>query len=127
MSYDIEQPGEILLETGVEIRQNISKILEGALFVDAGNSWVIRNSDNRKALGGGLNDFYSEIAVGAGAGIRFDFTFFLFRLDAAFKLYDPARQKGNRFILSDGFFKGPVDAAQRNEFPLINFAIGYPF
>lgn len=127
VSYDIEQPGEILLETGVEIRQNISKILEGALFVDAGNSWVIRNSDNRKALGGGLNDFYSEIAVGAGAGIRFDFTFFLFRLDAAFKLYDPARQKGNRFILSDEFFDDPVNSAQRNEFPLINFAIGYPF
>ncbi len=127
VSYNIEQPGEILFEAGVEIRQDISKILEGALFVDAGNIWVIRDSDTRKALGGGLEDFYSEIAVGAGAGIRFDFTFFLFRLDAAFKIYDPARQMGNRFILSDGFFDDPVNAAQRNEFPLINFAIGYPF
>lgn len=127
VSYNLEQPGEILFETSVEIRKDISKILEGALFVDAGNTWVIRNSDNRKSLGGGLNDFYSEIAVGAGAGIRFDFTFFLFRLDAAFKIYDPARQKGNRFVLSNEFFNDPVNAAQGNEFPLINFAIGYPF
>ncbi len=127
VNYDIEQPGEILLESGVELRQKLSKILEGALFVDAGNTWVLRASDTRKNQGGGIDDFYKEIAVGAGAGIRFDFTFFLVRIDAAFKIYDPARQIGSRFILSDGFFNDPVHQAESNEFPLINFAIGYPF
>ncbi len=127
VSYNIEQPGEILLETGVELRQGFSKLIEGALFIDAGNIWVTRDTDTRKGLGGGLKDFYKEIAIGAGAGIRFDLTFFLVRIDAAFKIYDPARLEGNRFIFNDNFFNDPVSKAENNEFPLINFAIGYPF
>ncbi len=125
--YDIEQPGEILLETGIELRQNFSKLIEGALFIDAGNIWVMRDTDTRKNLGGSLEDFYKEIAVGAGAGLRFDLKFFLVRIDAAFKIYDPARLEGNRFILNEDFFNDPVHRAENNEFPLINFAIGYPF
>ena len=127
VTYDVEQPGEILLDTGVELRQSFSKLIEGALFVDAGNIWVMRDTDTRKDKGGNLDEFYKEIAVGAGAGIRFDLTFFLVRIDAAFKIYDPARQEGSRFILNDGFFTDPVHQAENNEFPLINFAIGYPF
>ena len=87
----------------------------------------MRNTDTRKDKGGSLDEFYKEIAVGAGAGIRFDLTFFLVRIDAAFKIYDPARQEGSRFILNEGFFNDPVHQAENNEFPLINFAIGYPF
>jgi len=127
VSYDVEQPGEILLESGIELRQSLSGILEGALFVDAGNIWVIRETDTRKQQGGDLNEFYKEIALGAGAGIRFDFTYFLFRIDAAWKIYDPARIEGNRFIWSPGYNTDPVSRAQGNEAPLINFAIGYPF
>jgi len=127
VSYNVEQPGEILLEMGAELRQGFTKLIEGALFVDAGNIWVMRDTDNRKELGGGLEGFYKEIAVGAGAGIRFDLTFFLVRIDAAFKIYDPARLEGNRFILNPGFFDDPVNKGESNEFPLINFAIGYPF
>jgi hypothetical protein len=127
VSYDIEQPGEVILETNIELRQKLSGILELAGFVDAGNIWVIRKTDSRYSEGGSLDGFINEIAVSGGAGIRFDFSYFVFRVDAAWKIYDPARQIGNRFFLSDGFDQDPAAAGQRNESPLLNFAIGYPF
>ena len=127
VSYNIEQPGEVILESNIELRQKLTGILELAGFVDAGNIWVTRKSDTRYNLGGSLDGFIEEIAVSSGVGIRFDFSYFVFRLDAAWKIYDPARQPGNRFFLSNGFDTDPAAAAQRNESPLLNLAIGYPF
>jgi outer membrane protein assembly factor BamA len=94
-------------------------LLEGALFVDAGNIWSIRENSSPE---GGLFDvrnFYEEIAVGTGIGARFDFNYFIFRFDMGLKTHDPSLPKGERWI--------PLSRPWRWEDVGFNFAIGYPF
>jgi outer membrane protein assembly factor BamA len=68
--------------------------LRSALFTDIGNIWdwaPIDDSDPAKGSDFKLNRFYKEFAVGAGTGLRFDFNYFLIRLDWAYKIKDPQR------------------------------------
>ncbi len=124
--YRFEQTGEILLEASLEWRRNLVGFLDGAIFVDAGNIWTFNEETER--IGGRfeIKDFYKEIAVGTGVGFRFDFTFLLVRLDIGTKLYDPAREEGERFVLGNiGVGAGNYN---KNREPLIlNIGIGYPF
>jgi len=123
--YSSEQPGEILIESNYELRFNIFSYLNGALFVDAGNVWTLQE-DQQRPGSEFSKDFLSEIAVGAGFGFRFDFSFLVLRLDIATKVYDPAEEKGeryvlNRFRLNKNTFKS---TNVQNSF---NLGIGYPF
>jgi outer membrane protein assembly factor BamA len=93
--------------------------MEGALFVDAGNIWAINYRDNRPGAVFKFDEFYKQIAVGTGTGLRFDFTYFLFRLDLGMKLRDPSREPGDRII--PGHAKLTWDKFN------LSFAIGYPF
>jgi outer membrane protein assembly factor BamA len=91
-------------------------LLEGAAFLDGGNVWTIRKYNTQE---GGLfefDKFYKQIACAYGVGLRFDFTFFLFRVDMGVKMYDPTEEKSAqwRFPIKWG------DTA-------FHFAIGYPF
>ena len=110
-----EQPGELLLQGNVEIRQQLIGYLEGALFVDMGNIWMLRES-----IGLGenfcLDRFYQEIAMGTGVGLRLNFKFFVVRFDVGLKLYDPAKPLGSR-LFSSNICK---------DFTL-NIGLGYPF
>lgn len=114
------QTADIKLELNAEYRFKLFWILEGALFVDAGNIWSIRKEGS---VEGGLfkwDSFYNEIAVGVGSGIRLDFSYFLLRVDAGIRARDPAKPNGQRWVL------GNRDAYMWNNMAL-NFAIGYPF
>ncbi len=74
INYSFEQPGEILLEASAEWRFNIVSFFEGAFFIDAGNVWRLNPVPT---LPGGefkTDRFYKEIAIGAGYGIRLDFS-----------------------------------------------------
>lgn len=124
--YDdsFEQPAEILFEANIELRRKIVGFFEGALFVDAGNSWILREEDSRPGANFDANRFYKEIAIGAGAGFRFDFSFLLVRFDLAYKAYDPARPEGSRFIFSKSYNLPPFDNVKNYTF---NLGIGYPF
>jgi outer membrane protein assembly factor BamA len=93
--------------------------MEGALFFDAGNIWAINSLDNREGALFKLNEFYRQIAVGTGAGLRFDFTYFIFRLDLGLKVIDPSLPEGKRFI--------PGNYLINNDHFNLSFAIGYPF
>jgi len=119
---DFEQPGELIFESSIELRTQVIGFFHTALFIDAGNIWVLSKDLQRPGAAFSFTDFYKEIAVGAGIGARFDFTFLLLRLDAGIKIYNPALPPGQRFInqFDKNKFRG-VD-------PLIlNLAIGYPF
>lgn len=110
--------GDFKLEANVEYRFKLFWLLEGALFIDAGNIWNINRYENRQGtkLSSG---FYKQIAVGAGAGLRLDVNFFLLRFDLGLKLHDPMQAEGQRFVLlnrNGGFNKS-----------VFNIAIGYPF
>lgn len=127
IDYSNEQRGELLIESSVELRQDLVGFLEGAIFVDAGNIWTVRNSlveADRDAEGDDgvfrFNEFMNEMAVGTGIGLRFDLQFLVFRLDLGMKLFDPAQKKGERFV-GDEIFS---NFSRNSE---INIGIGYPF
>jgi outer membrane translocation and assembly module TamA len=113
-----------LLEGSVEYRQKLIGFLNYALFVDAGNVWALRTSNNANAQFE-WSRFLSEFGVGTGFGLRFDFSFLILRLDVGMKAWDPAREAGQRFVLGNAAFWGPYSP---NREPVIyNIGIGYPF
>ncbi|ELR70909.1 hypothetical protein C900_03344 [Fulvivirga imtechensis AK7] len=126
VSYNFEQQGEILLEGSIEIRKNLIGFIDYAFFADFGNIWTIEKDKSREGAQFELNRFYKEIALGTGVGLRFDFSFLVLRLDAGLKVYDPARARGKRFILSSGFYDPPF-TPRAAEAVVFNIGIGYPF
>ncbi|WP_299699506.1 BamA/TamA family outer membrane protein [uncultured Pontibacter sp.] len=127
--YRIEQPGEVLLEASAEYRFNMVGFLNGALFVDAGNVWMLK-PDNRPGSNFEFNRFYKELAVGTGFGLRLNFSVVILRFDFATQVYDPAGDVfGNKFVIrdfrfSDFFRQGDQFNARRSN---LNIGIGYPF
>ena len=113
------QSSDIKLEANMEYRFKMFWRLEGAFFTDAGNVWAINYKDNRDGAVFKFDRFYKQIAIGSGFGLRFDFTYFLFRLDLGMKVRDPSLPEGKRFIPGNY----PINADHFN----FSFAIGYPF
>ena len=110
--------GSIKLETNLEQRFPIFKFLNGAFFIDAGNIWSNQKSDTRSgALFNG--NFYKDIAIGVGTGLRFNFSFFVFRLDLALQTRNPAQVPGNRWVWEEG----KINWNETN----LTIGIGYPF
>lgn len=109
--------GDILIEGNVEYRFNIFGAYNGAIFADAGNIWLLK--PNADKPGGEFNPlkFWNEFAIGAGLGLRWDFEYFILRLDWAMPIKDPKYPEGNRFM----FDKKPLRQS------IFNFGIGYPF
>ena len=124
-NFQFEQPGEILLETSIEYRNDLISFLDWAWFVDAGNVWRIRSIDNvnteTRTVSTGENfefdRFYKEIAIGTGLGLRLDFSFLVFRIDTGIKIYDPRFPEGKRW-------QKPFKRASQTVW---NIAVGYPF
>jgi outer membrane protein insertion porin family len=127
VSYQFEQQGEIILESNLEFRQKLIGFLHWAAFIDAGNIWTLKEDKSRPGSQFNINRFYQEIAVGAGLGLRFDFSFFVMRFDVAGKIVDPARPLGSRFIFSSGFNDAPFDDPKLTEPVIYTLSIGYPF
>ena len=138
--YTIEQPGEVLLETSVELRSKLFGFVNGALFVDAGNVWRLQdlpNSDNGEPRPGAkftFNDFAEQLAVGSGLGLRFDFSFLILRFDYGIKIYDPARTvtvtdaEGNtRLVPGKRWIGQKFDVWEEISNGRLNVGIGYPF
>ncbi|MBC8035061.1 MAG: BamA/TamA family outer membrane protein [Chitinophagaceae bacterium] len=120
------QAGDIKIELNTELRAKLFSIVHGALFVDAGNIWLTRD-DVKTGKGGGKFNFggtASELAIGAGAGLRVDASILVVRFDLAFPLRKPWLPKNERWVLDQiDFGKG----AWRQENLILNIAIGYPF
>lgn len=112
-----EKMGDIVLQANLEYRFPVYSIIKGALFADFGNIWLLNNSANYSGGRFKSGEVFSEIAIDAGVGIRLDLTFFIFRIDAAAPLKDPAYPKGQRWQFNS-----------LNIYDVIwNFGIGYPF
>jgi outer membrane protein assembly factor BamA len=113
------QTADIKLEANAEYRFKLFWILEGALFLDAGNIWTYNNDLSRPGSQFNINKFYKDIAVGTGVGFRFDFKFVIGRVDIGMKLRDPELPDGSRWIFLNEPYK-------RNDFTIV-LGIGYPF
>lgn len=99
-----------------EYRFTLAGAFKGALFVDAGNIWnVLDNEDDPDAQFQSLSDL-GAIAIGTGFGVRYDFDYFVIRLDAGFKTYNPALPEGRRWFKEIS----PSRA-------VLNVGINYPF
>ncbi len=120
----VEQPGSILMESSLEYRFKLFPLfgqMNGAFFVDAGNVWNMSQGNTDPSTQFHLNDFYNQIAVGAGFGLRWDFDFFLLRLDMATKVINPANPVNQKWVLPQTSFEGGQNPIE------YNIGIGYPF
>lgn len=122
-SFFFDQSGDVKLEINAEYRANIYKFLNVAVFADAGNVWLI-NEDLEKPGGKFSKDFLKEIAVGAGVGLRLDFSILILRLDLAMPLRIPYYEQGDRWTFDRIDFGS---GAWRKDNLILNIAIGYPF
>ena len=105
---------KLLLST--EFRFNIFQQLFGALFIDAGNIWNVKDIvTNPDATFEGLKSL-ENIAVGSGFGFRYDFNFFVVRMDFGFKTYNPANLENEKWLKEIRFNKA-----------VLNIGINYPF
>ncbi|MDP5120418.1 MAG: BamA/TamA family outer membrane protein [Spirosomaceae bacterium] len=119
--------GDVKLEFNTELRQKINEYVGMALFVDAGNIWNYKDvstygEENGDVLFG--KDFYKQLAVGAGVGLRLDVSFFVLRADLATPVINPGRIKGERFVLDEINLRDP---SWRQNNLILNIAVGYPF
>ncbi len=104
------------LAFSVEQRFNIFENLNGAVFVDTGNIWnALDDVEDDNATFTNFNSL-KDIAIGSGFGLRYDFSFFIFRFDIGFKTYDPFYRDQNRWF-NDYNFGNAV----------YNIGINYPF
>ena len=104
------------LAFNLEYRFPIAGDLKGALFADSGNIWNIwDNVDDPDATFNGLSSL-ADIALGTGFGLRYDFTYFVFRVDYGFKTYNPAEEPSQRWFTDYNFANGELQ-----------IGINYPF
>jgi outer membrane protein insertion porin family len=122
--FFIDQRGDVRIEGNAEYRLDFTKTIKGALFLDAGNIWLLRHDDNRPGGQFKKDNFMNEFAVGTGAGVRFDFNFFVLRFDLAFPLRKPWLKEGNRWVVDEIDFGS---GNWRSNNLILNIAIGYPF
>jgi len=138
----LDQYGEIKLEGNIEYRFKImnnfiGSKLKGAAFTDFGNVWRLREN---KDVGGGefyFDKFLGQLALGAGAGLRFDLQYFVFRLDVGAKIKDPQFTGSKQWVIKHLFNKdernefkdeySKTNAPDRYRFLQYNFGIGMPF
>lgn len=114
---DYNQVGDVKLDMNFEYRSKMFWVLEGAVFVDAGNIWTIKDYQTQKGGTFQFNTFAQQIALAYGFGLRFDFSFFIARVDLGVKLFNPAVSSSSQWRFKPTWSD---DCA-------IHLAIGYPF
>ncbi len=118
-----EEPGDVKLELNTELRAKLFSVVNGAIFADAGNVWTLRYDSTRP--GSQFNNkFLSQTAVGVGAGLRFDLSILVLRLDLAFPIRKPWLPEGSRWVINQIDFGS---SEWRRDNLVFNLAIGYPF
>jgi len=116
----LNQTADIKIEANAEYRFKLFWILQGAVFLDAGNIWSYNSDPTRQGSQFNFRNFYNDIAVGTGTGIRLDLSFVLLRVDMGMKLRDPVLSNGSKWILMNRPYNF------KDDFTFV-IAIGYPF
>jgi len=116
--------GDIKVEMNGEYRFGIYKLMKGALFIDAGNVWLQKSNTSNVGTPFAISNFMNQLAVGAGAGLRFDVAFFVLRFDLAMPLRKPWLEDNHHWVINKINFKS---ATWRRDNLVLNVAIGYPF
>jgi hypothetical protein len=107
----------IKLTTNIEYRVPFNDMYEGAIFTDIGNIWSVRNYNDGFGDEFKFNKFLGQMGIGSGFGLRVNVAYITFRLDLAYKIYDPNKPDGDKWRFKNFQpFK-----------PTLNIAFGYPF
>lgn len=107
----------VKLTTNIEYRIPFNEMYEGALFTDIGNTWSLKNYNDGYGDEFKFNKFLGQMGIGSGFGLRVNVAYITFRLDLAYKIYDPNKPEGDRWRFKNFQpFK-----------PTLNIAFGYPF
>lgn len=137
----IRQTGDLKLDMNLEWRSHLFWKIDGAAFIDGGNIWTLRNYEEQPGGQFRLKDFWRQIAVAYGMGIRLNFGYFILRLDAGMKAINPdydevplfldEPDENGLFVLNPNYIETPP------HFPLfhprlsrdfhLHFAVGLPF
>lgn len=115
----LDQSGDIKLDASIEYRSKLFWKFQGAIFVDAGNIWTIRDYDNQPGGVFKFDKFYKQIAVAYGLGLRLDLDFFILRFDGGMKALNPVYEKGKD--------RYPIIHPKFSRDFAFHFAVGYPF
>ena len=91
----INQTGDLKFDLNAEYRTSLFWKFEGALFVDAGNIWTLRNYADQPNGQFKIDKFYKQIAAAYGMGIRLNFDYFILRFDMGMKAINPAYESGD--------------------------------
>lgn len=118
-----DQSGDIKLEFNTEFRAKLNNIIEGAFFIDAGNIWLY-NENPLKPGAKFSGNWFKELAVGTGVGVRFDITILILRLDIGIPLKKAYLPLGEQWVIRN---LDPKNKEWRQENIILNLAIGYPF
>lgn len=113
----LNQSGDIKLDASIEYRTRLFWKFRGAVFVDAGNIWTLREYEDQPGGKFRFNTFYKQIAVAYGLGLRLDLDFFVLRFDGGMKAVNP----------EEGAVRLPIAHPKFGRDFAFHFAVGYPF
>lgn len=113
----IYQCGDIRLNFSLEYRIKLFWVIEGGLFLDAGNIWTIRDYPTQPFGMFRFDSFYKEFATSYGVGVRLDFNYFLLRFDLGMKAHNPAINQEPWPLIHPDWKRDHA----------FHFSIGYPF
>lgn len=114
----INQTGDLKLDINMEYRAHLFWKLNGALFIDAGNIWTLRNYEDQPGGQFHFKDFIQQLAVSYGLGFRFNFDYFILRFDFGMKAINP---------VYDGKDHYPIISPRLKRDLAFHFAVGLPF
>ena len=115
----INQTGDLKLDMNIEYRTHLFWKFDGAVFIDAGNIWTLRDYQEQPGGQFRFDTFWRQIAVAYGLGIRLNFNYFILRLDGGMKAVHPAYEDSRRhFPIIHPDFKRDFS---------FHFAVGLPF
>lgn len=129
-SFGNSSYGDIRLEMNTEVRIKLTSLIQTAFFLDAGNIWEYRYSESSRfgEAAAFTKDFYKQIAVGGGLGLRFDFTYLIFRLDLAAPFRKPwytlDETKSTPWVFNEINLR---NKAWRKDNLVLNIAVAFPF
>lgn len=117
--------GDVQLEANIEYRMPLMNVagipINGALFTDMGNVWLLKKTAGAQDEVFRFSRLGTDLAIGAGAGVRIDFGFFVIRFDYAYKVKDPTPSPDNESY-QNRFFAYPLIKGSQ-----LQLGIGYPF
>lgn len=114
----INQTGDMKLDINMEYRAHLFWKLNGALFVDAGNIWTLRDYDDQPGGQFSFGSFWKQIAVAYGFGLRLNFDYFILRFDFGMKAINPAFEGRDHY---------PIIRPDLGRDFTFHFAVGLPF